>query len=58
MLHVGGWYDIWLRTTTENYMAWPTKKAPIRMLIGPWNHGGNSRTVAGDVEFGADVGDR
>ena len=54
MLHVGGWYDIWLRTTTDNYVALSRlKKAPIRMLIGPWNHGGNSRTSTGDVEFGA-----
>lgn len=55
MLHVGGWYDIWLRTTTDNYMNLARmKKAPIRLMIGPWNHGGNSRTSTGEVEFGAD----
>lgn len=53
MFHIGGWYDIWLRTTTDNYMNLAqTKKAPIHMMIGPWNHGGNSRTWTGEVEFG------
>jgi putative CocE/NonD family hydrolase len=55
MLHVGGWYDIWLRTTTDNYVNLARlKKGPIRLMIGPWNHGGNSRTSTGDVEFGAE----
>lgn len=55
MLHVGGWYDIWLRTTTDNYTNLSRmKKGPIRMVIGPWNHGGNTRTSTGTVEFGAE----
>jgi putative CocE/NonD family hydrolase len=55
MLHIGGWYDIWLRTTTDNYVNLSRmKKGPIRMMIGPWNHGGNSRTSTGEVEFGPD----
>ncbi len=55
MLHIGGWYDIWLRTTTDNYMNLAqTKKSPIHMIIGPWNHGGNARTWTGEVEFGPD----
>ena len=55
MLHVGGWYDIWLRTTTDNYANLSqTKQSPIRMMIGPWNHGGNNRTSTGEVEFGAE----
>ncbi|MFN7916016.1 MAG: CocE/NonD family hydrolase [Vicinamibacterales bacterium] len=53
MMHVGGWYDIWLRTTTDNYRYLSTmKKSPIRMMIGPWNHGGNARTSTGEVDFG------
>jgi putative CocE/NonD family hydrolase len=53
MLHVGGWYDIWLRTTTNNYLALSRlKEGPIRMLIGPWDHGGNARHTTGDVDFG------
>jgi hypothetical protein len=53
MLHVGGWYDIYLRGTIENYKKLSElKKSPIRLLIGPWIHGGNASSHAGDVEFG------
>jgi putative CocE/NonD family hydrolase len=55
MFHIGGWYDIWLRTTTDNYTNLSQiKQSPVRMMIGPWNHGGNSRTSTGEVEFGAE----
>ena len=55
MLHVGGWYDSYAASTIENYVGLSkTKKAPMRLLVGPWIHGGNSRTTAGDVEFGPD----
>jgi putative CocE/NonD family hydrolase len=55
MLHIGGWYDIWLRTTADNYVNLARmKKSPIRMMIGPWNHGGNGRTSTGEVEFGSE----
>jgi uncharacterized protein len=55
MMHVGGWYDIWLRTTTDNYRNLAQmKRAPVRMMIGPWNHGGNTRTSTGEVDFGVE----
>lgn len=54
MLHVGGWYDIFLRGTIENYAALSRlKKSPVELLIGPWTHSGNTRTYSGDVDFGA-----
>lgn len=53
MLHVGGWYDIFLRGTIGNYVALSNlKEAPIELLIGPWTHSGNARTYSGDVDFG------
>jgi len=56
MLHVGGWYDIFLRGTIENFVALHAmKKSPIELLVGPWTHSGNSRSYAGDVDFGADA---
>ena len=56
MLHVGGWYDIFLRGTIQSYQSLAAaKQSPIRLLIGPWNHGGNARSFAGDVDFGADA---
>jgi putative CocE/NonD family hydrolase len=56
MLHVGGWYDIYLRGTIENFRSLAAlKKSPMRLLIGPWTHHGNTAGTAGDVNFGADA---
>jgi hypothetical protein len=53
MLHIGGWYDIYLRGTIENFQRLgELKKSPMRLLIGPWTHHGNTVSHAGDVEFG------
>jgi putative CocE/NonD family hydrolase len=50
--HVTGWYDSWTRQVTMNWQALSkTKRAPQRLIIGPWTHGGESRNVAGEAEF-------
>jgi putative CocE/NonD family hydrolase len=54
MMHVGGWYDIFLAGTFENFVELgKRKKAPERIVVGPWTHHGNLRPYAGDVSFGA-----
>jgi uncharacterized protein len=54
MLHIGGWYDIYLRGTIENWHELSKrKKSPQRLLIGPWTHHGDDQSYAGDVAFGA-----
>jgi uncharacterized protein len=56
MMHVGGWYDIYLRGTIENWRKLGAlKKSPMRLVIGPWTHHGNTATFAGDVDFGVDA---
>ncbi len=56
MVHIGGWYDIFLRGTLENYVELSRmKSSPMRLVVGPWTHSGNARTYAGDVDFGADA---
>jgi putative CocE/NonD family hydrolase len=53
MLHVGGWYDIFLRGTIQNYVELSRlKDSPVELMIGPWTHSGNDKTFAGDVDFG------
>jgi putative CocE/NonD family hydrolase len=53
MLQVGGWYDIFLAGTFENFLGLSKRKtAPQRVLVGPWTHHGNTRPYAGDVSFG------
>ena len=53
MIHIGGWYDIFLAGTFNNFVELSRlKRAPQRILVGPWTHSGNRRTYAGDVSFG------
>lgn len=57
MLHVGGWFDIFLAGTFKNFVELgKLNKTPQRVLVGPWTHGGNARTYAGDVSFGDSAG--
>jgi hypothetical protein len=53
MLHIGGWYDIYLRGTIENWRELSKqKKSAERLMIGPWTHHGDDQSYAGDVDFG------
>ena len=52
-LYLGGWYDSYARATCENYTQLSKlKKAPQRLLMGPWTHGGWNVTFSGDLDFG------
>ena len=54
MYQIGGWYDIFLAGTFENYAGLSRlKKAPQRLLVGPWVHHGDTLSYAGDVAFGS-----
>jgi uncharacterized protein len=56
MLQIGGWYDIFLAGTFENFIGLSKlKKSPQRILVGPWTHHGNERAYAGDVSFGKEA---
>jgi putative CocE/NonD family hydrolase len=53
MVHISGWYDPYSRTATENYIGLTKlKRGPIKLIMGPWTHGGRSTSFSGDVEFG------
>lgn len=52
-VHMSSWYDAYVRTATENYMALSRKKCSvIQLIMGPWLHGDRNVTHSGDVEFG------
>jgi uncharacterized protein len=55
-LHAGGWHDIFLRGTLENYIGMRRQSpagAAQRLMIGPWAHAGTSAEgKIGDVTFG------
>ena len=53
-IHMSSWYDAYIRTATDNYVALKKiKRGPVRLIMGPWTHGDRSKTFAGDVDFGA-----
>jgi putative CocE/NonD family hydrolase len=54
MLHMSSWYDPYPRTATDNYLGLSRlKRAPVRLILGPWTHGDRQLTYAGEVDFGA-----
>src|SRR3990172_954149 len=56
MIHVSGWYDSYAGGTLQNFVELSKRKtSPIYLLMGPWTHGGNTRSYAGDVEFGPEA---
>jgi uncharacterized protein len=51
--HLSGWYDPYARTAVENYVGLSKRRrAPNRLILGPWTHGDRSLSYAGDVDFG------
>jgi putative CocE/NonD family hydrolase len=53
MTWMSSWYDPYPRTATQNYVALSkAKRGPVRLILGPWTHGNNHQTFAGDVDFG------
>ena len=55
--HVTGWYDSWGTPVANlNYVALSrAKKSPQRLIIGPWTHGGQTRSYAGVAQFTPDA---
>jgi putative CocE/NonD family hydrolase len=61
-LHAGGWHDLFLRGSIENYLglkakaATPAARDAQRLLLGPWAHANTSpEGKIGDVTFGRDA---
>lgn len=58
VLFVGGWYDNYPQEAVVNYLGvrdhtpTPEQGASHRLLIGPWTHGINSRSILGEIDFG------
>jgi putative CocE/NonD family hydrolase len=49
--NVGGWYDIFLADTIDNFQAMRQLGRPTKLLIGPWTHL-ESRMPVGELNFG------
>jgi len=55
--HVTGWYDSWgTQVANLNFVELrKTKKSLQRLIIGPWTHGGQARSFAGEAQFTPDA---
>jgi uncharacterized protein len=55
--HVTGWYDSWgTQVANLNYVELKkAKKSLQRLIVGPWTHGGQNRSYAGEAQFTADA---
>ena len=60
MYNIGGWYDILLERTINNYLKMtgpeidPEIRKKQKLLIGPWVHSMGKRTV-GELDFGEEA---
>jgi hypothetical protein len=55
MLHIGGWFDPYLRGTMRLYREMAKRSAfPQHLIVGPWGHLPWGRKV-GRVDYGADA---
>ncbi|GAB5412457.1 MAG: CocE/NonD family hydrolase [Congregibacter sp.] len=57
-LNIGGWYDVFLRSTIGSFSTMRKEAASDdarrgqRLVLGPWPHGWNASTTTGEVDFG------
>ena len=57
-LNIGGWYDVFLRSTLGSYQTMSREAATEparqgqRLIIGPRPHGWNQSSTVGDLDFG------
>jgi putative CocE/NonD family hydrolase len=59
VLHIGGWYDIFLEGTIDSYKRLTDKEicpqaGEQKLVIGPWYHSPWHQNMA-DIDFGADA---
>jgi putative CocE/NonD family hydrolase len=50
-LHIGGWFDLFLRGTLANFAGMSTTGAQQRLIIGPWAHA-VCYDALGEVDYG------
>jgi uncharacterized protein len=54
MLHIGGWFDTFMRGTLNLYQAMCDRHSPQYLLVGPWAHLPWGRKV-GAIDYGAEA---
>lgn len=61
VLHIGGWYDVFLRSSYTAFNAvrhgsrGDKARQSQKLLIGPWRHTTDLQSKLGELDFGADA---
>jgi putative CocE/NonD family hydrolase len=52
---VSGYYDLYHHESVQDFERARRRKAggPVQLILGPWTHGGSSRSKVQDVDFGS-----
>lgn len=50
ILHVGGWFDNFIRNTVRQYKG-SSERSQAQLIIGPWTHGNLASDKAGNATF-------
>jgi putative CocE/NonD family hydrolase len=50
-LNVGGWHDLFIQGTLDNYAAMAALGRPARLIVGPWTHKAFADPI-GELSFG------
>jgi hypothetical protein len=56
VLHVGGWYDVFVQDTLDAYVGYQTMggdgaRGRQKLIMGPWTHGGQEESLQGELAF-------
>ena len=57
-LNIGGWFDVFLQGTLDNYQAMSAAGRPARLLVGPWSHRSQGGHQQGELNFGLAANER
>jgi hypothetical protein len=52
VLLMSSWYDVYVKTTFDNYAGLNRGKHRPQVIMGPWTNGDRTKRVFGDVDFG------
>ncbi|MFI6759820.1 CocE/NonD family hydrolase [Micromonospora sp. NPDC050417] len=57
-LNIGGWYDVFLQGTLDNFRAMSDAGRPAQLVVGPWSHRSQGGHQQGELNFGLAANER
>ncbi|MFK3979294.1 CocE/NonD family hydrolase [Micromonospora sp. NPDC050397] len=57
-LNIGGWYDVFVQGTLDNYQGMSEAGHPAALIVGPWSHRSQGGHQQGELNFGLAANER